>query len=48
MIAGPAEAGFTKGLSRVRGNSQALVLRGLPSSNGGRLLDMFFVSLTLC
>jgi transposase len=24
----------------VRGNSQALVLRGLPSSNGGRLLDV--------
>jgi RNA-directed DNA polymerase len=32
-----------KGLSRVRGNSQALVLRGLPSSNGGRLLDKMCV-----
>ena len=34
-----AEAGLVKGLSRVRGNSQALVLRGLPSSNGRWLLD---------
>ncbi len=35
MVAGSAGADLVKGLSRVRGNSQALVLRGLPLSNGG-------------